>query len=123
MNFLLMMAVLLLAFANGANDNFKGVATLWGAGRTSYGAVLLWATLSTFAGSVLAFSFSEGLVKVFNGSRFLGGAISADPIFLTAVALGGAVTVLLATLLGAPISTTHALAGSLVGAGLLAASP
>src|SRR5713226_2067062 len=122
MTYLLLAGMLLLAFANGANDNFKGVATLWGGG-TSYGAVLLWATLSTFAGSVLAFSFSEGLVKVFNGSRFLGSAISADPIFLTAVALGGAVTVLLATLLGAPISTTHALAGSLVGAGLLAASP
>ena len=29
-------AGLILAFANGANDNPKGVATLYGAGRLSY---------------------------------------------------------------------------------------
>jgi len=96
MIYALIAGVLLLAFANGANDNFKGVATLWGTGRYRYWRVLLWGTLATFAGSVL------------------GGVLAA-------VALGGAVTVLLATRLGAPISTTHALAGSLVGAGLLAA--
>jgi PiT family inorganic phosphate transporter len=32
----LLLAVAILAFANGANDNFKGVATLWGSGRASY---------------------------------------------------------------------------------------
>ncbi len=29
-------AVLFLAFSNGANDNFKGVATLYGSGRASF---------------------------------------------------------------------------------------
>jgi phosphate/sulfate permease len=29
-------AVALLAYANGANDNFKGVATLWGSGAATY---------------------------------------------------------------------------------------
>lgn len=116
----LVIAVLLLAFANGANDNFKGVATLWGTGRYSYRRVLLWATFATFIGSVLGGVLAQGLVKVFNGSRFLGGSVSLDPTFLAAVGLGAAATVLLATWLGAPISTTHALAGSLVGAGLVA---
>lgn len=120
MIYALIAGVLLLAFANGANDNFKGVATLWGTRRYPYRTVLLWGTLCTFAGAMLGGTLAGALVRVFNGSRFLGVAASLDPAFLAAVALGGATTVLLATRLGAPISTTHALAGSLVGAGLLA---
>ena len=38
---------LLLAYANGANDNFKGVATLLGSGTASYRAALIWATVTT----------------------------------------------------------------------------
>ncbi len=78
----------MLAFANGANDNFKGVATLWGTGRYRYRAVLLWGTLCTFAGSLLAMTLAQRLVELFNGSRFLGKATSLDPVFLAAVALG-----------------------------------
>ncbi|NOY92131.1 MAG: inorganic phosphate transporter, partial [Deltaproteobacteria bacterium] len=33
---LLIFAGLALSFANGANDNFKGVATLFGSGTTSF---------------------------------------------------------------------------------------
>jgi PiT family inorganic phosphate transporter len=52
MQYLLIAAVALLSFANGANDNFKGVATLWGAGRTGYKRALAWATIFTFLGSI-----------------------------------------------------------------------
>ena len=45
---------LLLAYANGANDNFKGVATLVGSGTTSHHRALLWATVTTALGSVAA---------------------------------------------------------------------
>lgn len=121
MSYALLAGVLLLAFTNGANDNFKGVATLWGTGRYRYRTVLLWGTLATFAGAVLGGTLASGLVTVFNGSQFLGRAARVDGVFLAAVALGAAATVLLATRLGTPISTTHALAGSLVGAGVLAA--
>lgn len=116
----LMAGVFLLAFANGANDNFKGVATLWGTGRYRYWTVLAWGTLATFAGSLLGGVFAGRLVKVFDGSAFLGKATSLDPAFLAAAALGAAATVLAATRIGAPVSTTHALTGSLVGAGLFA---
>ncbi|MFQ5816493.1 MAG: anion permease [Terriglobia bacterium] len=117
---LLVAGVLVLAFANGANDNFKGVATLWGTGRYRYQTALLWGTAWTFAGGLLAIVFSRGLVAIFNGSKFLGASASLDTTFLAAVALGGAATVLLATRLGAPISTTHALTGALVGSGMVA---
>src|SRR3989442_260886 len=43
MSFLLIAAVGLLSFANGANDNFKGGATLWGAGKRRRSAVVVFA--------------------------------------------------------------------------------
>ena len=42
----LFIATLFLAYSNGANDNFKGVATLFGSGTTSYKAAITWATIS-----------------------------------------------------------------------------
>ena len=43
----LFLATLFLAYSNGANDNFKGVATLFGSGTTSYKSAITWATIST----------------------------------------------------------------------------
>ena len=50
----LVVAALAVTFANGANDNFKGVATLFGSGTTSYRRALVWATVTTMAGSLSA---------------------------------------------------------------------
>lgn len=121
MSYALIAGVFLLALANGANDNFKGVATLWGTGRYRYGSVLAWGTLCTFAGALAAAALTSGLVSLFNGQRFLVGSVTPGASFFAAAALGAAATLLLATLVGAPVSTTHALMGSLLGAGLLAA--
>ena len=33
---MILISVTCLAYANGANDNFKGVATLFGSGTTNY---------------------------------------------------------------------------------------
>ena len=117
----LLLAVLFLAYANGANDNFKGVATLFGSRTMNYKGALRWATLTTFAGSVTALLLSGGLVKSFSGAGLVPDALTQDPAFLLAVAGGTALTVMLATMTGLPISTTHALTGALVGAGFLAA--
>jgi PiT family inorganic phosphate transporter len=121
MKLLLLAAVALLSFANGSNDNFKGVATLWGAGIANYRRALAWATGFTFLGSVAAIWLARGLVAKFNGSSLLPSGIYTQAPFLAAVALGAAATVLLASWLGMPISTTHALTGALVGAGVMAA--
>jgi PiT family inorganic phosphate transporter len=117
---LILAAVVLLAYSNGANDNFKGVATLFGSGTASYRRALAWATITTFAGSVLALVLARGLVDTFSGRGLVTDAVAVQPAFLTAVSLGAALTVLLATLFGLPISTTHALTGALVGAGAVA---
>ncbi len=38
----LFLVTLFLAYANGANDNFKGVATMYGSGTLGYRTALLW---------------------------------------------------------------------------------
>jgi PiT family inorganic phosphate transporter len=114
---LLALAVLLLAYSNGANDNFKGVATLFGSGTARYGAALAWATVTTLAGCLLALVLAQGLVEAFSGKGLVPDAVAADPTFLLAVSLGAALTVLLATRLGLPVSTTHVSVGALFGIG------
>jgi PiT family inorganic phosphate transporter len=114
-------AAIAVTFANGANDNFKGVATLFGSGTAGYRRALLWATATTAAGSLTALVLAASLVSRFSGKGLVPDALTADPTFLTAVGAGAAATVLLASWLGFPISTTHALTGALVGADFLAA--
>jgi PiT family inorganic phosphate transporter len=62
---LLIVVALLLAYANGANDNFKGVATLYGGGTLSYGQALLVATVATLLGSLASLYLAAGLLKSF----------------------------------------------------------
>src|SRR3989475_7779319 len=120
---LLFLAVVFLAYSNGANDNFKGVASLFGSRTCSYRTAISWATVTTFAGSVAAIFLAQGLLKKFSGKGLVPDALTASPEFLLAVAIGAGATVILATLTGFPISTTHGLTGALVGAGLMAAGP
>jgi PiT family inorganic phosphate transporter len=117
----ILFAVLFLAYSNGANDNFKGVATLFGSGTCNYRTALAWATVTTVAGSLLALLLAHGLVETFKGKGLVPDPVTVQPAFLLAVGLGAAMTVMLATWTGLPVSTTHALTGGLVGAGLLAA--
>ncbi len=121
MELVLIATVALLAFANGANDNFKGVATLWGSGRASYSRALTWATVCTLLGSLASLWLAGGLVARFNGSSLIPASSYSQTQFLAAVALGAAATVLLASIMGLPVSTTHALTGALVGGGVVAA--
>lgn len=115
----LAVAALLLAAANGANDNAKGVATLYGSGLLGFRPAMAWAGLTTLAGSLAAVSFSGGLLQRFTGKGLVADGVARDPAFLLAAAVGAATTVGLATRLGLPVSTTHGLTGGLVGAGLV----
>jgi PiT family inorganic phosphate transporter len=110
----------LLAFANGANDNFKGVASLFGSGTTSYRRAIWWATLTTLAGSIASAVLAQALLAKFSGRGIVPDEIAGSETFLLAVALGAGLTVIVATLTGFPVSTTHALTGGILGAGLIA---
>ena len=116
----LFLSTLFLAYTNGANDNFKGVATLYGSGIVNYKIAITIATIATFMGSICAIFLAQGLVASFSGKGLVPQDIAGTPYFLIAVGFGAASTVLLATRLGFPISTTHSLVGGLAGAGVMA---
>lgn len=119
---ILLLAVLCLAYANGANDNFKGVATLFGSGTANFRLALVWATLTTLAGSMTAVVLAGQLLKNFSGRGLVADELVNSTHYVAAVALGAGLTVLAATRLGMPVSTTHGLIGALVGAGWAAGS-
>src|SRR5260370_2994986 len=101
---LILVGVLLLAYSNGANDNFKGVATLFGSGTTNYRRALLWATITTLAGSLLALTLASGLTDTFKGKGLVADEVAQEPAFQLAVGLGAATPVLIATFAGLPVS-------------------
>ncbi|MCZ7624594.1 MAG: inorganic phosphate transporter [Candidatus Methylomirabilis sp.] len=109
-----------VAYANGANDNFKGVATLFGSGTTTYRKALWLATGATLTGSVAAAFVATTLDPDVWGRGLIPAALAGSKPFPVAVILGAAFTVFLATKIGAPISTTHSLTGAMIGTGLVA---
>jgi PiT family inorganic phosphate transporter len=113
-------AAMSLAFVNGANDNMKGVATLYGSGALDYRRALVLASVSTALGSLLSLALAGALVEAFSGKGLVPGDM-LTPAYLTSVGFAASATVLVATRLGFPISTTHALVGALTGAGIVAA--
>ncbi len=117
---LIFLATLFLAYSNGANDNFKGVATLFGSKTINYKDSLWLATITTLAGSLCSVYLSLSLIKIFSGKGLVPDSIAASPEFLSTVAIGAGLTIMLATLTGFPVSTTHSLTGALIGAGFMA---
>jgi PiT family inorganic phosphate transporter len=116
---LVLVLVLALAFANGANDVPKGIATLTGAGVARPRTALLWGIATTAVGCLLSLQFSKKMTALFSN-----GIVSArpTPAFAAAVLIGTVAWVALATLRTLPVSTTHALTGALLGAGTLFAA-
>jgi len=111
--------VLALAFANGTNDVSKAIATLVGSGVTDYRTALAWGTLWTILGASLSAFVASAMVKTFSQGLIEAGSVLPSAVGLSA--LGGTIAwVLIASRTGLPVSTTHALTGAIVGAGLLA---
>jgi PiT family inorganic phosphate transporter len=115
---LIIIAALAVAYANGANANFKGVASLFGSGTVSYWGAVKWATVTTAAGCLVAIWASGSLLAAFTGKGLVPSELATEPRFLLAVAAGAGLANLVATRLGFPVSTTHLLLGGLLGAGL-----
>ncbi|MCX5316133.1 inorganic phosphate transporter [Streptomyces sp. NBC_00154] len=116
MEVLVFILVLALAAANGANDVPKGVATLAGAGVANIRTAVWWGTLTTAIGCLVSLSFAAKLTSLFS-KEIVSAAPTAE--FAVAVLIGTCAWVALATVLKLPVSTTHALVGSLLGAGVI----
>jgi len=111
-----------LAYANGANDVSRGIATLVGSRVTDYRRALIWGTVWTFAGSALAIVVSIALVKTFTRGVLTETSNIGDTgrVLAISVMIAASLWVFLATRTGLPVSTTHAIVGSLCGAGSFA---
>lgn len=123
MTTLLLIAVLVLALVNGANDVSRGVATLVGSRRArppiALGWGALWTALGGYSGYWLARSLLDVYLKI--GSTRTADISSEDRVaiyLVTAVAAAGWVAC--ATWRKLPVSTTHALTGGLLGAAIAA---
>ncbi len=112
----LVLMVLLLSYYNGANDISKGIATLAGSGTVKDRTAILWGTLTTLLGAFVAIGLTSALVRTFSSGIITSPITSST--FPLAVALGACGWLFIATTTGLPVSTTHAITGGLVGAGL-----
>src|SRR5438034_1548203 len=116
---LLLLLVLGLAYANGANDVSKAIATLVGSGVTNYRTAIIWGTIWTTVGAAASGVLAGAMLNTFS-TGLLQPGIAVPPALAGAVLVGAIAWVLVASRMGLPVSTTHALTGALVGAGLLA---
>ncbi|MHB1845616.1 MAG: inorganic phosphate transporter [Deltaproteobacteria bacterium] len=108
-----------LAFANGSNDVSKGIATLVGTGVASHSRAIAWGALWTGVGGLLGARFAGAMLETFGSGLFAPGITPAFTAALAAL-VGAAGWLLFASRTGLPVSTTHALVGSVVGVATLA---
>jgi PiT family inorganic phosphate transporter len=108
-----------LAYTNGSNDVSKGIATLVGSGVTSYPRAISWGILWTAAGAIAGAFLARAMVITFAQGLLTRGA---SPTLTAAIATiaGAAAWVMFATRTGLPVSTTHAIVGSIAAVGVVA---
>lgn len=114
---ILLAMVLALAWANGANDVSKGVATLNGSGIAAARRAIYWGSATSVLGGLAALAWGGALVGLF-ADGFLAGDRHLSWGFSFGAIGGSAGWVLLATRLRLPVSTTHGLIGGVIGAAL-----
>src|SRR3989442_13416399 len=95
---LLFLAACFLAYSNGANDNFKGVASLFGSRTCNYKAAIRWATVTTFSGSICAMFLAQSLLQRFSGKGLVPDAVVGSEYFLLAVAVCAGIPVMIGTI-------------------------
>ncbi|HET8774049.1 MAG TPA: inorganic phosphate transporter, partial [Thermoanaerobaculia bacterium] len=106
---ILILTCLFVAFANGANDVSRGIATLVGSGVSNYRGAVMWGTAWTVVGALCAALMTQALVATFSGKGLLANPNTSYEMLL-AVSCGAIGWLVVATFTGMPVSTTHSLA-------------
>lgn len=112
-----------MALNVGANDVANNVGPAVGARALTMGGALLLAAVCESAGALLA---GANVVATLSHGIVAPASTVSPAAFVTAMMaalVAAALWVNLATLLGAPVSTTHSVVGGVVGAGVAAAGP
>ena len=103
-----------IAYANGANDVSKSIATLVGSGVANYKKAIAWGALWTGVGGLAGFTLAGAMTATFGKGLLNDGVVpSFAPVIATLA--GATLWVLLANRIGMPVSTTHAIVGAIVG--------
>jgi PiT family inorganic phosphate transporter len=96
---MVLLGAALLAWANGANDVSKGIATLVGSGVTGYRQAMLWGAAWTGLGAAAATLVTGAMLATF-GSGLLGAGVTPSLAAAVAAIGGSAGWVLFATRTG-----------------------
>jgi PiT family inorganic phosphate transporter len=107
---------LLFDFGNGMNDAANSIATVVSTRVLSPRLAVVWAAFFNF---IAAFFFETSVAATIGKGILTPG--TADPNLILATLLAGITWTFLCTWLGLPISVSHALIGSMAGAGLVKA--
>lgn len=108
-----LLSAVALAFANGSNDISKSIATLIGTGESDYKKAVVWVSISTALGAVLASAWAVKMTLLFT-KGMLDPRIQINQMFALSILAGAIGWVLFSTRFGLPVSTTHAIVGSVV---------
>lgn len=113
-----------MAWNIGANDVANAMGTSVGSGALTLRQAILVAAVFEFGGAVLVGAHVTDTIK---GEIIPPEAFVADPetfmIGMAAALCGAATWLLVATMLGLPVSTTHSIVGAVVGFGLVSVGP
>ena len=106
----------ILGFANGTNDVSKGIATLAGSGESSLPGAIGWGAVWTSLGSMSGILWGGAVLHNITTGLTKSGTSLPDVASIAVIASATG-WVLLSSLVGWPVSTTHAILGGLLGAG------
>lgn len=107
-----------LAVENGGNDVSKGIAPLLASGAANKQTALIYGAGVTIIGGILSIFISMKLLKLFT-TGLIGSHFPITGNMALMIAVGTALWVALATRFALPVSTTHAIMGSILTVGSL----
>ncbi|EKF19407.1 inorganic phosphate transporter [Nitratireductor pacificus] len=110
-----------MALNIGANDVANNVGPVVGAGVIPLGGALIMAALFEFGGALIA---GGSVISTVRGGIVMPEALADRNVYvwvMMAALLAAALWLNLATVLGAPVSTTHSIVGGVMGGGIAAA--